>query len=43
MADKSKKGMEFPPYVFELERGKIAEFAMAVSQKEARARSSDLC
>ncbi|PKN35883.1 MAG: MaoC family dehydratase [Deltaproteobacteria bacterium HGW-Deltaproteobacteria-19] len=34
MADKTKLGMEFPPYVFELERGKIAEFAMAVSQKE---------
>jgi acyl dehydratase len=34
MADKSKLGMEFPPYTFEVEKGKIAEFAMAVSQKE---------
>jgi len=34
MADKSKLGMEFPPYTFEVEKGKIAEFAMAISQKE---------
>ncbi len=34
MADKSKLGMEFPPYTLEVEKGKIAEFAMAVSQKE---------
>ena len=33
MADKSKLGMEFPPYVIEVEKAKIAEFAMAVSQK----------
>jgi len=26
--------MEFPPYTLEVEKGKIAEFAMAVSQKE---------
>ncbi len=36
MADKTKKGMVFPPYVFEVEKGKIAEFAMAVSQKESK-------
>lgn len=35
MADKSKVGMVFPPYTFEVEKGKIAEFAMAVSQKES--------
>ena len=34
MADKSKTGMEFSPYTFEVEKGKIAEFAMAISQKE---------
>ncbi len=34
MADKSKLGMEFPTYTFEVEKGKIAEFAMAISQKE---------
>ena len=34
MADKSKIGMEFAPYTFEVEKGKIAEFAMAISQKE---------
>ncbi len=34
MADKSKLGMEFAPYTFEVEKGKIAEFAMAISQKE---------
>jgi acyl dehydratase len=34
MADKSKSGMEFSPYTFEVEKGKIAEFAMAISQKE---------
>ena len=27
MADKTKVGMVFPPYVFEVEKGKIAEFA----------------
>lgn len=34
MADKTKLGLEFPPYTFVVERGKIAEFAMAISQKE---------
>jgi hypothetical protein len=34
MADKSKLGMEFAPYTFEVEKGKIAEFSMAISQKE---------
>jgi acyl dehydratase len=37
MADQSKKGMEFPPYTYEVEKGKIAEFAMAISQKESKA------
>ena len=36
MADKTKIGTKFPPYIFEVEKGKIAEFAMAVSQKESR-------
>jgi hypothetical protein len=36
MADKTKVGMVFPPYTFEVEKGKIAEFAMAVSQKESK-------
>jgi acyl dehydratase len=36
MADKSKLGAEFPPRTFEVERAKIAEFAMAVSQKESK-------
>ncbi len=36
MADKTKIGTEFPPYTFEVEKGKIAEFAMAVSQKESK-------
>ncbi len=34
MADKSKIGMEFPAYTFKVERDKIIEFAIAVSQKE---------
>lgn len=34
MADKTKLGMEFPTYTFEVEKGKIAEFALAISQKE---------
>ena len=34
MADKSKLGMEFPAYTFTVEKDKIAEFAVAVSQKE---------
>ncbi len=36
MADKSKLGLEFPPYVYEVEKGKIAEFAIAISQKESK-------
>ncbi|MBN1571577.1 MAG: MaoC family dehydratase N-terminal domain-containing protein [Deltaproteobacteria bacterium] len=36
MADKSKVGMEFPEFTFEVEKGKIAEFAMAISQKEGK-------
>jgi hypothetical protein len=36
MADKSKLGMEFSPYTFAVEKGKIAEFAMAISQKEGK-------
>lgn len=34
MADKTKLGMEFPTYTFEVEKGKIAEFALAISQQE---------
>ncbi|MGD0278161.1 MAG: MaoC family dehydratase N-terminal domain-containing protein [Smithella sp.] len=34
MADKSKLGMEFPAYTFTVEKDKIVEFAIAVSQKE---------
>ena len=34
MADKSKLGMEFPPYTYVVEKGKIAEFAMCVAQKD---------
>ena len=34
MADKSKLGMEFPAYTFVVEKDKIIEFAIAVSQKE---------
>jgi acyl dehydratase len=34
MADKSKLGMEFPTFTYEVEKGKIAEFAMAISQKD---------
>ena len=36
MADKSKLGMEFPAFTYEVEKGKIAEFAMAISQKESK-------
>jgi acyl dehydratase len=36
MADKSKLGTEFPKFTYEVEKGKIAEFAMAISQKEAK-------
>ena len=39
MADKSKLGMEFPAYTFTVEKDKIVEFAIAVSQKEARKKS----
>ena len=34
MADKSKLGLVFPAYTFTVEKEKIAEFAVAVSQKE---------
>ena len=34
MADRSKLGMEFPAYTFRVEKDRIAEFAIAVSQKE---------
>lgn len=34
MADKSKLGMEFPPYSIRVEKNKIAEFAAAVAQKD---------
>jgi acyl dehydratase len=36
MADKSKLGMEFPVYTFNVTKDKIIEFAFAVSQKENR-------
>jgi acyl dehydratase len=36
MADKTKLGMEFPPYTYVVEKGKIAEFAMAVAQKDSK-------
>ena len=36
MADKSKLGMEFPPYTYVVERGKVAEFATAVAQKDGK-------
>ena len=36
MADKSKLGMEFHAYTFTVEKEKIAEFAVAVSQKDSR-------
>ncbi|MDD5170865.1 MAG: MaoC family dehydratase N-terminal domain-containing protein [Syntrophales bacterium] len=42
MADKSKLGMEFSPYTFEVEKGKIAEFAMAISQKEDKVQVNPL-
>ena len=42
MADKSKIGMEFPPFSFEVTKGKIAEFAMAVSQKENKSQVKQL-
>ena len=34
MADQSKLGLEFPVYTFTVEKEKIIEFAIAVSQKE---------
>lgn len=34
MADRSKLGMEFPAYTFTIEKDKVVEFAIAVSQKE---------
>jgi acyl dehydratase len=36
MADKSKLGMEFPVYTFTVEKDKIIEFAIAVSQKDSK-------
>ena len=42
MADKSKLGMEFEPYTFVVEKGKIAEFAMAIYQKENKDQISPL-
>jgi len=42
MADKSKLGMEFPTYTFEVEKGKIAEFAMAIYQREDKDQVSPL-
>jgi len=36
MVDKSKLGMEFPAFTYEVEKGKIAEFVMAISQKEGK-------
>ncbi|MCX5842001.1 MAG: MaoC family dehydratase N-terminal domain-containing protein [Deltaproteobacteria bacterium] len=36
MADKSKLGMEMQSYSIEIEKGKIAEFAMAIFQKEGK-------
>jgi acyl dehydratase len=36
MADRSKLGMEFPPYTMTVEKSKIAEFAMAVALKEEK-------
>ena len=36
MADRSKLGMEFPAYTFTVEKDKIIEFAIAVSQKESK-------
>jgi len=36
MADRTKVGMEFPPYTMIVEKSKIAEFAMAVALKEEK-------
>jgi acyl dehydratase len=36
MADKSKIGMEFPAYTFTVEKDKIIEFAIAISQKRSK-------
>ncbi|KUG21807.1 hypothetical protein ASZ90_008427 [hydrocarbon metagenome] len=36
MADRSKLGMEFPAYTFTIEKDKIIEFAIAVSQKDSK-------
>lgn len=36
MADKSKMGTEFPEFSYEVEKGKVAEFAMAISQKDGK-------
>ena len=32
MADKSKIGMEFPPFIYEVGRGKIREFTLAIEE-----------
>jgi acyl dehydratase len=36
MADRSRLGMEFPAYTFTIEKDKIIEFAIAVSQKDSK-------
>ena len=36
MADRTKVGMEFPPYTMVVEKSKITEFAMAVALKEEK-------
>jgi acyl dehydratase len=36
MADRSKLGMELPAYTFTIEKDKIIEFAIAVSQKDSK-------
>jgi len=36
VADQSKLGFEFPVYTFTIEKEKIIEFAIAVSQKDSR-------
>ena len=33
MADKSKIGMTFPPFIWEVERGKIREFTLAIEDE----------
>ena len=36
MGDRTKVGMEFPPYTMTVEKSKIVEFAMAVALKEEK-------